>query len=94
MTIAISLLSGLVWGALFAWLGSLPLRRALRADNTQAMLAANLARSLIDLGALAVPFLLRARLPLAINWFLIAAAVALSLGTVLLSLRLDGNVKK
>ena len=86
MTIALSLLLGLIWGALFAWLGSLPLRRALVKDNTQALLAANLARSLVDVGALALPFLLRERLPVSINWFLIAAALALSLqfGSLLL----------
>ena len=94
MTVAISLLLGLVWGALFAWLGSLPLRRALRTDNAQALLAANLARSLIDFGALAAPFLLRAHLPLAIPWFLIAAAASLSLGALLLSLRFVRNEKK
>ena len=91
---ALSLLFGLGWGALFAWLGSLPLRRALARHNTQLLLAASLARSAVDIAALALPFLLRRYLPLAVNYFLIAAALALSLGAILLSLRMARAEKK
>ena len=88
MTIAIAILCGLVWGALFALLGGLITRRALAKNTNGAMLAASLLRIVADLAALGLIFLLRELLPFDFTWMLLAAAVALSLGTIVISFRL------
>lgn len=88
MKIALAILLGLLWGALCALLGGFVTRRALAKSSNQALLAGSLTRTLIDLIALGLVFLGRDLLPFDYSYMLIATAVALSLGTILISFRL------
>ena len=88
MGIAIAILLGLLWGGLCALLGGFVTRRALAKSNSQALLAGNLIRTFIDLSALGLVFLLRNLLPFDYSYMLIATAVALSIGTIVISFRL------
>ena len=87
----IAVLAGLVWGALAALLGGLVTRRSLAKNSTSAVMVGNLLRTLIDFTALGVILLLRNTLPFDFNWAMIAAAVALSVGTIVISYRIAGK---
>ena len=91
MSIFLAVLVGLVWGALAALLGGLVTRRAFAKNSTSAVMVGNLLRTLIDLTALGAIFLLRNLLPFDYTWTLIAAAVALSIGTIVISYRIAGK---
>ena len=91
MNIVLPILCGLVWGALCALLGGLITRRALAKNTNSALLTGNFLRTLLDLTALALVFLLRKLLPFDYTWMLIASAVALSLGTIVISFRIAGR---
>ncbi len=91
MNIALAILLGLIWGALAALLGGVVTRRSLAKNSTSALMAGNLLRTLIDLTALGIVFLLRKLLPFDYTWMLIAAAVALSIGTIVISYRIAGK---
>ncbi len=54
-------------------------------------LIGNLLRTLTDLAALGIVFLLRKLLPFDYTWMLIATAVALSIGTIVISYRIAGK---
>lgn len=91
MLITLAILLGLVWGALAALLGGVVTRRALAKDSNAALMAGNLLRTVIDLSALGLVFLLRNLLPFDYTWMLIATAVALSVGTIVISFRIAGK---
>ncbi len=88
MSIFLALLAGLVWGALAALLGGVITRRALAKNTNGALLAGNFLRTLVDLTALGLVFLARRILPFDYTWMLVATAVALSIGTILISFRI------
>ena len=91
MNIAVPILLGLVWGALCALAGGLITRRSLAKNSSNALLIGNFLRTLTDLAALALVFLCRELLPFDYTWMLIATAVALSVGTIIISFRIAGK---
>lgn len=91
MSIVLGILAGLVWGVLAALLGGAVIRRALAKNTNGALLAGNFLRTLIDIAALGLVFLARKLLPFDYTWMLIAAAVALSIGTIVISYRIAGK---
>ncbi len=88
MQIAIAIVCGLVWGLLAALLGGLILRRAIAKNTNGAVMTANFLRTLVDLAALGLVFLARSILPFDYTWMLIATAVALSIGMIVISFRI------
>ena len=88
MSIFLAILAGLVWGAAAALLGGVITRRSLAKNTNGALLAGNFLRTLVDLAALGLVFLLRKLLPFDYTWMLVATAVALSLSTILISFRI------
>ena len=88
MKIALAILCGLVWGLLAAMLGGLILRRAVAKNTNGAVMAANLLRTVLDLAALGLVFLARDFLPFDYTWMLIATAVSLSVGLIVISFRI------
>ena len=88
MKIALAIFLGLVWGAMGAVLGGFVTRWEIRKNKNGTILAGNLIRTLIDLSVLGLVFLLRNVLPFDYSYMLIAAAVALSIGTIFISFRL------
>ena len=91
MSYFIAVMVGLVWGGLAALLGGMITRRAFRKNSTAAVMVGNLLRTLVDLTALGLVFLLRKLLPFDYTWTLVAAAVALSIGTIVISYRIAGK---
>ncbi len=91
MSIVLPIFLGLVWGALAALLGGVITRRSLQKASTGAVMAGNLLRTLTDLAALGLVFLLRKLLPFDYTWMLIATAIALSIGTIVISYRIAGK---
>ena len=91
MNIALAILCGLVWGLLAALLGGLILRRALAKNTNGAVMAGNFLRTLVDLAALGLVFLARNILPFDWRWMMVATAVALSIGLIVISFRLAGK---
>ncbi len=88
MNYVLPVLLGLVWGALFALLGGLIMRRALAKNTNAAVLAGTLLRTALDLAALGLLYLARGVLPFDWGWMLIAAALSLTVGLILVSFRL------
>ncbi len=87
MNIFLAILCGLVWGLLAALLGGLILRRALVKNTNSAVMAGNFLRTLVDLAALGLVFLARNILPFDYTWMMIATAVSLSIGLIVISFR-------
>lgn len=88
MMVALAIFLGLVWGLLAALLGGLVTRRAMAKNTEGAMIAVSLLRTVIDLVALGLIFLLRKVLPFDYTWMMLATAVSLSLGTIVISFRI------
>lgn len=82
MNTVIGVLIGLVWGVLAGLLNVLISRGCLKKNSTNALMAANLARTAVDFAALAAVYLLRSRLPFPWEGALVGTAVALSLVTI------------
>ena len=80
-------LAGLVWGAVCGWVNLLILKKAIRKNDSKAVMAANLGRMGIDLLALLLVFLLRRVLPFSYEAMMIATAVALSVATLIFAFR-------
>lgn len=78
-------LAGLLLGALGAFLNYRINLAALKKGNSRAFVAASIGRLGVDLAALGVIFLLRKRLPFSYEAAMLAAAVALSLGSIALA---------
>ncbi len=87
-------LAGLAWGALAAFVNYRINKAAVGKNSNTAMLAANMARMTVDLVALGAVYLLRKRLPFSFEATIIAAAVALSMLTIVFAYRLIKPEKK
>ena len=80
-------LAGLVWGAVCGAVNMLILKKAIRKNDSNVLMAANLGRMTVDLLALLLVFLLRKRLPFSYEAMLIGTAVALSVVTLIFAFR-------
>ena len=80
-------LAGLVWGALWGGLNILILKRSLGKNDSNILMAGNLARMVVDLAALLLVFLLRKILPFSYEAMLVATAVALSVTSLIFAFR-------
>ncbi len=80
---------GLLWGALAAWLNSRINKKAIAKSSTNAMLLANLCRTLVDIAALGAVFLLRNVLPGNFEATIVGTAASLGLLTVYFAFRLS-----
>ena len=89
MKYVIGAVMGLLWGALVAWVNSQINRNALKKNTTNAMLAANMGRTLIDIAALGAVFLLRNVLPGNFEATIVGTAASLGLLTVYFAFRLS-----
>ena len=87
MKYVIGVLLGLAWGGLAAVVNMRISRGAIRKNSTGIILGASAARMLVDLVTLGVIFLLRDVLPFRFEWMMVAAALAMSLCTVVFAYR-------
>ena len=87
MNLVIGIAAGLVWGALAAIVNLQINKKALAKGSTNSLLAANLARTFVDLAALAAVFLLRRFLPFSYEGMLLGTAISLSLISVVFASR-------
>ena len=85
--ILLGALAGLAWGALCGWINILIMNKALAKNDSNAIMAANMARMLVDLLALLAVFLLRKKLPFSGDAMLVTTAVALSVVTLIFAFR-------
>ncbi|MBR0162731.1 MAG: hypothetical protein IJQ02_15835 [Oscillospiraceae bacterium] len=85
---------GLVWGALLAWVNSRINKRAVQKNSSNAVMAASLLRTLIDLLGLGAVFLLRKVLPFNFEATIVGTAASLGLLTVYFAFRLSKPEKK
>ena len=81
-------LAGLAWGALAAFINYRINKAALKKNTNKALIASNAARMAVDLIALGTVYLLRKKLPFRFEATIIAAAIALSLLTIVFAYRL------
>lgn len=93
MNLILGIAAGLVWGALASLVNLQINKKALAKGSTNALLAANLGRTVVDLAALAAVFLLRKHLPFSYEGMLIGTAISLSLLTILFAFRMAGKQK-
>ncbi len=87
MKIVIGLLAGLVWGALIGLVNTLIMKKSLKKNDSNLVMAANLARMVLDLAALGLVFLLRNLLPFPYEPMLVGTAVALSIVSLVFAFR-------
>jgi len=88
---ALAVLAGAVWGVLVALLNMAIMKRCLHKNTNSAIMIGNLARTLLDLAAMAAVFLLRDVLPLPYVFVLVGTAAGLSITTIICSYRLAGK---
>ncbi len=81
-------LAGLAWGALAAFINYRINKAAVKKNSNTSMMAANGARMAVDLVALGTVYLLRKVLPFSFEATIIAAAISLSLLTIVFAYRL------
>ena len=93
MQIALGVLAGLVWGALAGFLNTRITKRAIEKNSNNALMVGNLLRTVVDLLALTLVYLLRGVLPLRYEPVLVGTAIGLSLVTVVFAYRY-GKSKK
>ena len=91
MSYVLAVLVGAVWGVAAGLVNMLVMRAALKKKSDRAIMAANLARTVLDVAALAVVFLLRNILPLPYTFVLVGTAAGLSITTIIVSFRLAGG---
>ena len=94
MKYVIGAVIGLLWGALVAWLNSQINKKAIEKNSTKDVMAASIARTVIDIAALGLVFLLRNVLPGNFEATLVGTAASLGLLTVVLAYRLAKPEKK
>ena len=80
-------LAGLAWGALCGVLNTLVLKKSMQKNDSNRLMAGNLARMAVDLLALLLVFLLRKILPFSYEAMLEGTAVALSVTSLLFAFR-------
>ena len=93
MNLILAIAAGVLWGALAAYVNLRINKAALAKGSTNALLAANLGRTAVDIAALAAVFLLRKVLPFSYEAALISTAITLSLLTVAFAFRMAGKGK-
>ncbi len=93
MRLLIGVLVGLVWGALAGLLNAFINQKLLARGSTNALMAGNLLRLIVDFAAMAAVYLLRNLLPFSWEAVLIGTAVALSLVTIVFAFRYGKNSK-
>lgn len=91
MKIALAVLCGAVWGVLVSLLGMLITKRCLEKGSNAALMVGNLSRTVLDLTALGLVYLLRNTVPLPYTYMLVGTAVGLSVTTIVYSFRLAGK---
>ena len=94
MKYVIGAVTGLLWGALVAWLNSRISKKAIEKNSTKAMMLASLLRTALDIAALALVFLLRNVLPGNFEATIVGTAASLGLLTVYFAYRLSKPEKK
>ena len=87
MQLFLGILAGFAWGALAGFLNTRITKWSLSKGETRLLLAGNLLRTVVDLVALGLVFLLRHGLPLPFEPVLIGTAIGLSLVSVLYAFR-------
>ncbi|MDO4972797.1 MAG: hypothetical protein Q4E38_01170 [Eubacteriales bacterium] len=87
-------LAGLVWGALAAFVNYRINKAAVKKNSNASMLTANAARMGVDLITLGAVYLLRKQLPFSFEATIIAAAIALSMLSIVFAYRLIKPEKK
>ena len=88
MRYLIGALAGLVWGLLAGLINSLITKKGMAKNSAAAMMLANMARTAVDVAALAAIFLLRRLLPFSYEMALAGTAIALSLFTIVFAFRM------
>ena len=91
MIYVLAVLAGAVWGVVMALVNMFIMRAALKKNADAAFMGANVLRTLLDLLAFAVVFLLRNILPLPYTFVLVGTAAGLSITTIVVSFRLAGK---
>jgi dipeptide/tripeptide permease len=94
MKYVIGAVTGLLWGALVAWLNSRINKKAIEKNSAGAMMTASILRTAIDVAALAAVFLLRNVLPGNFEATIVGTAASLGLLTVYFAYRLSKPEKK
>jgi hypothetical protein len=94
MNAALSILAGLVWGAVFGLIGALITKKAAAKGSGAQIASLSLVRMLIDVAALAAVYFTRDLLPLRFEYTLIASAVAMSLISIVAAFRIAASLKK
>ena len=93
MIVALSVLAGLAWGALFGLISAVITKKIASGDG-KLIGALSMIRLLIDLAALAAVYFTRNLLQLRFEATLISAAVALSLVSIVAAFRTAASMKK
>ena len=88
MSVVLAVLAGLVWGALAAVVNYFITKKSLEKNSNTAVMGSGILRTAIDVAALSAIFLARSILPFDFTYMLIAAAVAMSIGTIVFTFRL------
>ena len=89
MEYVIGAVIGLLWGAVVAWLNSRINKAAIAKNDTKAMMGASMGRTVIDLAALGIVFLLRNILPFNFEATIAGTAASLGLLTVFFAFQLS-----
>lgn len=93
MQIFLSILVGLVWGAVFGLINA-AVTRKLASGNEQQLSSMSLIRTLIDVVALAAVYFTRNLLPLQFQYTLIATAVSLSVIGIVVAFQVSKTMRK
>ncbi|MBQ6465546.1 MAG: hypothetical protein IJJ43_04695 [Oscillospiraceae bacterium] len=91
MSYVLAVLVGAVWGVAMGFVNMLIMRAALKKNKDEAFAGASIFRTVLDLAAFVVVFLLRNILPLPYTFVLVGTAAGLSITTIVLSYRLAGK---
>jgi len=93
MQIFLSILVGLVWGAVFGLINA-AVTRKLASGSEQQLSSMSLIRTLIDVVALAAVYFTRNLLPLQFQYTLIATAVSLSVIGIVVAFQVSKTMRK
>lgn len=88
MSFVYALLTGAALGALAVFINYRITKKALEKNSNNAVMVTSVLRTAIDAAALASLFLLRGVLPFDFTYSLIAAAIVMSLGTIVFTFKL------
>lgn len=85
---------GAAFGAAVAAVGMALTQRNMKKNDTNAVMAGSILRTLLDIAAFVVVYLLRDVLPFPFYGVIIGAAIGLSIGNIILAQRLSKQIKK